>query len=64
MEEKRRFAEEQSAKGPNVERRSVTSNVNGNDDKSVKSRTSDQINEKKRKPGRKCSESMVPVYPG
>ena len=47
------------AEGP-----AVTSVLNGNDDKPVKSGTRDQINEKKRKPGRKCSESMVPVYPG
>ena len=63
MEEKRRFAEERFAEGPNEERRSVTSNVNSRNDKLGKSRTDDQINEK-RKPGRKCSESMGPVYPG
>ena len=59
-----RFAEERCAKGPNVERRSVTSNVNGNDDNPVKNGSDDQITEQKRKHGRKCSESMVPVYPG
>ena len=51
-------------KGKSAERRFVTPNVNSSNDKPVKSGIGDQINEHKRKTRRKCSESMVPVYPG
>ena len=56
---KGRTGAQQSVEGPDV-----TSKLNDNDDKPVKNGSDDQINEKKRKHGRKCSESMVPVYPG
>ena len=51
-------------KGQSTEEQCVAPNLDCSNEKPVKCGTGDQINEQKRRTKRKCSESMLPVYPG